>query len=166
MDDDNDVQITTDSNNNQHWKFSPFLPFYNDVMIDNYNNNINKHYNILPFPSLLQVWSRLCPPQPEPSRLAPRPQVSPPPLMRLVYAGGGAPCHTPTTLVLKQQPAGAHNLTVFQGTVCLGGESWGRVWVTSGLLDSFFSKMDPENGEIQRERTLGLHILFPNKRTK
>lgn len=48
--------------------------------------------------------------------------------MRLVYAGGGAPCPTPTRLVLKQQPAGAHNVTVFQGTVCVGGVSLPRLF--------------------------------------
>ncbi|XP_045127333.1 glutamate-rich protein 3-like [Portunus trituberculatus] len=68
-----------------------------------------------------EVWARLCPPQPESSRL-PRPAPSSPPHMRLVYAGGGAPCPTPTHLVLRQQPAGSHNVTVFQGTVCVGDE--------------------------------------------
>ncbi|KAK8735174.1 hypothetical protein OTU49_005539, partial [Cherax quadricarinatus] len=42
--------------------------------------------------------------------------------LRLVYAGGGAPCHTPTNLALLQQPAGAHNVSIFQGVVCIGDE--------------------------------------------
>ncbi|KAK7075847.1 hypothetical protein SK128_025639, partial [Halocaridina rubra] len=65
------------------------------------------------------VWLRLCPPQPISSR---PPPPKPPTHFRLVYAGGGAPCHTPTDLTLQQQPAGAHNVTVFHGIVQIGDE--------------------------------------------
>ncbi|XP_071530449.1 uncharacterized protein [Panulirus ornatus] len=74
-----------------------------------------------PTNSCREVWMRLCPPQPASSR-PPRPTPKPPPQLRLVYAGGGAPCPTPTTLLLMQQPAGAHNVTVFHGVVCIGDE--------------------------------------------
>lgn len=80
-----------------------------------------------PPPHFPQVWSRLCPPQPGPIR--PRQKPAPPPRLHLVYAGGGAPCHTPTNLALLQQPAGAHNVTVFQGIVCVGGK---QVWGVGG----------------------------------
>ncbi|XP_068229876.1 glutamate-rich protein 3-like isoform X2 [Palaemon carinicauda] len=74
---------------------------------------------IRPTNSCREVWSRLCPPQPIYSR-PPRPPS--PPHLRLVYARGGAPCHTPTDLALLQQPAGAHNVTVFHGIVQEGDE--------------------------------------------
>ncbi|XP_064119573.1 dentin sialophosphoprotein-like isoform X2 [Macrobrachium nipponense] len=74
---------------------------------------------IRPTNSCREVWSRLCPPQPMCSR---PPRAPSPPHLRLVYARGGAPCHTPTDLALLQQPAGAHNVTVFHGVVQEGDE--------------------------------------------